>query len=198
MDRSFVTVRFMGAGMAFAEHTRRHPGSCVDGIVESYADGPDGLRIASLVHVRGMPPAGFEALRADLAARYGDAKVVTADPQHCSWLVRCTIHGNDLPPLARFLAKFQQSFCVPWTHVEGGRVLMRAEARGEDGGQEEAGRIRAFFEDQGIEGSVECGQVGGEEMGSWLLLRALVEASGRGDQDAQPAWQRLGRVRELP
>lgn len=193
----FLHVRIVAPETAFGTHTRANPGSRIDAVVESYDPRPGGVQVKTLAHVRDLPPPAFEALRAQLEARYGDVQVEAANPEARSWLLRCTAQVPRFTAAGRSMAEVQQRFAIPWVHAEAGRITLRAEATGADGGREEAGRIQAFLEEQGIEGDVRCGPVPQEDLGAWLMLRALVEAR-RGDGGTQPSWQRLGRVRDLP
>jgi hypothetical protein len=174
--RAFVTVRFPRLGVVFAAHTRGAPGTRVDGVLESTSVQGESVRYSILALVRGFSPEQFQAILAELHARYGSPpQVLERDDATRQATIRYGIAIRDMKaPGLQALVRFQSLFGVPWTRVEDGEVSMCGEAPGWDEGEGAAYRIRQALAELGIDADVDVHKLSPNEGATYDRLQELL------------------------
>jgi hypothetical protein len=171
----FLVVEFTGEGIAFAEFTRSHPGCTVDVISEPVVHEGAQRVHPSLFLVRRAPPGTLNGLDAQLTRLHGSVETVRRNDLIGMWLGRTRIREAGLrSATTAVLSAFQHKFGVPWTHVEGGVLYMRARVQDPAEAEVLLGQIKAYLRAAGADADVTLQEIGAQDYSVW---DELVQAS---------------------
>ncbi len=164
----FMVVEFPATELPLTGFTARHPEVTIDLISEPPVD-RDGERVhPSVALIKGAPPAVLDGLIAQLATVYSPIHVIERDDLRHHWLARMEIKESAFTnPGARRLVQFRHRYGVPWTHLEGGVLHMRARVEDQERGEFLADQVRRYLAEEGAEAQVELQEISSRDYSVW-------------------------------
>lgn len=123
---------------------------------------------AGVAFTRGMPETVVDRLLAGIAVKYGEpAIVLRREPGGCVFRYRVPAERVE-DPAVRVLLAVQTGLGPPWTHIEAGKVVLRAAAPADAGGAMET--VRQALQLAGVQAKVGLRRLAGEELAAWREL----------------------------
>jgi hypothetical protein len=170
----FLLMEFDGGDLIFARATRQFDGATVDLLSEPQEDA-DGLLYSAVFLVRGLPESAMERVERDLTKRYEKPKTLRRDVIQSTWMGRIRMRASAMTAGgAKVYESLHRHWGLPWIHIEGGQVMVRARVVDAGAADSLARRVGEAMAAVGVASQVEVQEVVPKDFGVW---KELVEAS---------------------